>query len=37
MVKPFDDEANTVFRSQEFALEMQRMFAKDLAQSDQIW
>jgi cardiolipin synthase len=31
-----DDEVNTVILSREFAVEMERMFAGDLAQSDQI-
>ena len=31
-----DDEVNTVVLSREFAVEMERMFASDLAQSDQI-
>jgi cardiolipin synthase len=31
-----DDEVNAVILSHEFAVEMERMFAKDLAQSDQI-
>jgi cardiolipin synthase len=31
-----DDEVNAVVLSREFALEMERMFANDLAQSDQI-
>ncbi len=31
-----DDEVNAVVLSREFAIEMERMFARDLAQSDQI-
>jgi cardiolipin synthase A/B len=31
-----DDEVNAVVLSREFAVEMERMFAKDIAQSDQI-
>jgi len=31
-----DDEVNAVVLSREFAIEMERMFAGDLAQSDQI-
>jgi cardiolipin synthase len=31
-----DDEVNAVILSHEFAIEMEKMFAKDLAESDQI-
>jgi cardiolipin synthase len=31
-----DDEVNAVILSHEFAIEMEKMFAKDLAGSDQI-
>ena len=31
-----DDEVNAVILSREFAIEMEKMFAKDLAESDQI-
>jgi cardiolipin synthase len=31
-----DDEVNAVILSREFAIEMEKMFARDLAESDQI-